>query len=250
MPVFFFFFFFFSSGPRAYAPDAPQPIDLLCNPSIVQTVPKFAASPPSRPCYPRDPWQWRVELLRGRETWLTILPKMHDFHGTVRDLLHAVNVRHGTDGFTSPPKEGALRIFSPWKIRRLRPGLNPRTWVPKASTLPLDHRSRSHAYQFLLLIPKLSWIVMPFMLSLNMKNAKEISTVWFMSSISRRSWCWPFWSLPPQTWRHTIIFWEGTQGEDSVTPTDMPIVSSRDLQLTTDFEQQRQGWNTSILDIP
>ena len=32
--------------------------------------------------------------------------------------------------------------FSPWKIRRLRSGLNPRTWVPKASTLPLDHRSR------------------------------------------------------------------------------------------------------------
>ena len=25
---------------------------------------------------------------------------------------------------------------------RIRPGLNPRTWVPKASTLPLDHRSR------------------------------------------------------------------------------------------------------------
>jgi hypothetical protein len=35
-----------------------------------------------------------------------------------------------------------LRIFSPLKIRRLRPGLNPRTWVPKASMLPLDHRSR------------------------------------------------------------------------------------------------------------
>jgi len=34
-------------------------------------------------------------------------------------------------------------LFSPLKIRRLRPGLNPRTWVPKASTLPLDHRSRS-----------------------------------------------------------------------------------------------------------
>ena len=28
------------------------------------------------------------------------------------------------------------------KIRRLRPGANLRTWVPKASTLPLDHRSR------------------------------------------------------------------------------------------------------------
>jgi hypothetical protein len=71
-----------------------------------------------------------------------ILPEMPDFHVAFRDLLHAVNLRHGTDGFTSPPKEGALRTFSPWKIRRLRSGLNPRTWVPKASTLSLDHRSR------------------------------------------------------------------------------------------------------------
>ena len=67
---------------------------------------------------------------------------MPDFHVTFRDLLHNVNLRHGTKGFTSFPKEDVLRIFSPWKIRRLRPGLNPRTWVPKASTLPLDHRSR------------------------------------------------------------------------------------------------------------
>jgi hypothetical protein len=67
---------------------------------------------------------------------------MPDFHVAFRDLLHAVNLRHGTDGFTFPPKEGVLWIFSPWKIRRLRPGLNPRTWVPKASTLRLDQRSR------------------------------------------------------------------------------------------------------------
>ena len=60
--------------------------------------------------------------------------KMPDFHVTFRDLLHAVNLRHGTNGFTSLPKEGVLRIFSPWKIRRLRPGLNPRTWVPKAKS--------------------------------------------------------------------------------------------------------------------
>ena len=59
-----------------------------------------------------------------------------------RDLLHAANLRHGTDGFTSPPKEGVLRIFFALKIRRLRPGLNPQTRVLKASTLPLDHRSR------------------------------------------------------------------------------------------------------------
>jgi len=60
-----------------------------------------------------------------------------------RDLLDAANLKYATDGFTSPPKEGVLRIFSPLKIRRLRPGLNPRTWVLKASTLPIDHRSRS-----------------------------------------------------------------------------------------------------------
>ena len=57
--------------------------------------------------------------------------KMPDFHVTFRDLLHAVNIRHGTNGFTSLPKKGVLTIFfSPRKIRRLRPGLNPRTWVP------------------------------------------------------------------------------------------------------------------------
>jgi len=57
-----------------------------------------------------------------------------------RDLLQAANLRHKTDGFTSPPKEGVLKIFSPIKIRQSQPGLNPRTWVLKASTLPLDQR--------------------------------------------------------------------------------------------------------------
>jgi len=28
-----------------------------------------------------------------------------------RDLLHAENLRHGTEGFTSRPEEGGLRIF-------------------------------------------------------------------------------------------------------------------------------------------
>jgi hypothetical protein len=50
-------------------------------------------------------------------------------------LLHAANLQHGTDGFTSPPKEGVLRIFFALK--------NPTaSGVPKASTLPLDYRSR------------------------------------------------------------------------------------------------------------
>ena len=65
-----------------------------------------------------------------------------DLHLIFRDLLHAVKLRHETDGFTSPPKEGVLRIFYALRIRRLRPCVKPRTWVPKANTLPLDHRSR------------------------------------------------------------------------------------------------------------
>jgi hypothetical protein len=47
-----------------------------------------------------------------------------------RVLLHAVNLRHGTDGFTSPPKEVVLRNFIALK--------NPSTSVgiePVASTL-------------------------------------------------------------------------------------------------------------------
>ena len=50
-------------------------------------------------------------------------------------LLHAVNLRHGTDGFTSPPEERRAEDFFARKIWRLWPGLNPRTRVPEASTL-------------------------------------------------------------------------------------------------------------------
>jgi hypothetical protein len=46
---------------------------------------------------------------------------------------HGAKLGHGTDYFTSPPKEGMLRIFIYRKIQRLRPGLNPRTREPEAS---------------------------------------------------------------------------------------------------------------------
>ena len=71
---------------------------------------------------------------------VVILPKFR-LPRKLGHLLHYANLRHGTDGFTSPPKEGVLRIFFALKIRQFRPGLNPQTWVLKASTLPLDHRS-------------------------------------------------------------------------------------------------------------
>jgi hypothetical protein len=48
----------------------------------------------------------------GREICPVILPKCR-LPPKFRDLLHAANLRHGTDGFTSPPKECVLRIFSP-----------------------------------------------------------------------------------------------------------------------------------------
>ena len=96
---------------------------------------------PSRP-----PTMREILVVKGGTMWARInrkfclrlrLPRQF------RDLLRAANLRHGTHGFTSLPKEGVLRIFFlPEKSWRLWPGLNPRTWVLQGSTLPLDHRSR------------------------------------------------------------------------------------------------------------
>jgi hypothetical protein len=116
-------------GPETYASDAPQPEGLLCNP---KTLPRnfvrssFRRQVPPRPSDARDPSSEN----RGRELSDNLAYHV-DFHATCRDLLHAANLRHGTDDFTSPPKEVVLRIFfSPLKIRRLPP-----TWVLKTSTL-------------------------------------------------------------------------------------------------------------------
>ena len=55
------------------------------------------------------------DTLRGREMFRQIWPRIR-LPRNSRDLLHAANLRHGTDSFTSPPKEGVLKIFSPLKI--------------------------------------------------------------------------------------------------------------------------------------
>ena len=56
-----------------------------------------------------------ILVAKGGTMWvgngLWILPEMPDFHVTFRNLLHATNLQHGTDGSTSPQKEGVLRIF-------------------------------------------------------------------------------------------------------------------------------------------
>jgi hypothetical protein len=82
---------------------------------------------------PRPPRRERSQW-RKVELWSGILPKWrHPRH---------LGIFYMPQIYEMGPKEGVLRIFSPLKVRRLRPGLNPRTWVLKTSMLPLDHRSR------------------------------------------------------------------------------------------------------------
>jgi len=59
-----------------------------------------------------------------------------------RDLLHAVKLWHGTNRFYFPSEGRCAEDFFALKIRWLQLGVNPRTWISKASTLPLDHQSR------------------------------------------------------------------------------------------------------------
>jgi hypothetical protein len=53
--------------------------------------------------------------------------KMPDFHVAFRDLLHTVNLRHGTHSFTSLPKEGVLAIFFDLKNPTASAGFEPVT---------------------------------------------------------------------------------------------------------------------------
>jgi hypothetical protein len=51
--------------------------------------------------------------------------KMPDFHVAFMDLLHAVNLRHGTHSFISLPKEGVQRIFFALKNPTASAGFEP-----------------------------------------------------------------------------------------------------------------------------
>jgi hypothetical protein len=63
-----------------------------------------------------------------------------DFHINHRVLLHAANLRHGTEGFISHAKEGMLWIFSPEKSD----GFGQVRTRDLGYQMPaLDHRSRS-----------------------------------------------------------------------------------------------------------
>ena len=62
--------------------------------------------------------------LLGWETFRQILPRIW-LPRDSRDLLHAANLRHGTNGFTSPPKGGVLRIFFALKNPTASTGFEP-----------------------------------------------------------------------------------------------------------------------------
>jgi hypothetical protein len=77
----------------------------------------------------------------GREYCPVILPKWRlPLHLGIFYMLQIYDT--GPTALLRLRRKACWGFFSPLKIRRLRPGLNPRSWVPKASTLPLDHRSR------------------------------------------------------------------------------------------------------------
>jgi len=64
------------------------------------------------------------KTLRGREMFQQISSRIR-LPLNSRDLLHAANMRHGTNGLTSPPKEGVLRIFFALKNPKSSAGFEP-----------------------------------------------------------------------------------------------------------------------------
>ena len=87
------------------------------------------------------------------EKYPGILPKCWLPRYIYGDLLHAVKLRHGADGFTSPPKEGVLRIFFALKIRRLRPGCEPANLGTKGQHATSRPPKPLERIMFLLSIP-------------------------------------------------------------------------------------------------
>jgi len=95
-------------------PQMPCSLKAYCatlSPTDVLDIPNFRRQMPLRPHDARDPRSERWNL-RGENTNRKFCLNA-DLHSTFRDLLRAINLRHGTDSFTSPLKEGTLRIFRP-----------------------------------------------------------------------------------------------------------------------------------------
>ena len=114
----------------------------MSNPQLGGPVTRtFQLPPPHVPHVQNDasePQQQKVELWARncrefcQKWWLP-----HHFWV----LLHAVNLWHGTNGFTSPLKEGALRIFSPKKSDGFGQVWTRELGYQRPAHSPLDHQS-------------------------------------------------------------------------------------------------------------
>jgi len=60
--------------------------------------------------------------------------QLPDFHVNLEIFYMSQIYDMGPTALLPLQRKACMRIFSPLKIRRLRPGLNPQTWVLKAST--------------------------------------------------------------------------------------------------------------------
>jgi hypothetical protein len=90
-------------------PDVLQPFRLI----VLTLLWKFTLAPPGAPTSPAmQETSSRETGNCGREMSGNFANKWH-FHAKCRDLLHTANLRHEADSFTSPLKEGTLRIFLP-----------------------------------------------------------------------------------------------------------------------------------------
>jgi hypothetical protein len=107
-----------SLGPRRLMPPyVLQPCRLIVR-TLLWKIPLGLLGAPTSPTTPetssRESGNFGLEISGNiAEKW-RLVRQMWEF-------LRAANLRHGTDGFTSPPKEGTLRIFRPENSNGLEP---------------------------------------------------------------------------------------------------------------------------------
>ena len=121
-----------SAGPRVYAPDAPQPIGLLCDPCppVIFRRSHFRRQVPPCPYDVRDPSSERWDC--GQECWPVM--STSTFH---LGIFYMPQIWDMAPTALLPLRRKACwGFFHPEKSWQLQPGLNPRTWVLKGSTQP------------------------------------------------------------------------------------------------------------------
>ena len=100
----------------------------------------FRCQAPPRLYDVRDPSSKRWNC--GQECWPVILPKCW-LPLYILGIFYMPQICDmGLTALLHLQRKACWGFFRPEKSWRLRPGLNPRTWVLKGSMLPLDHWSR------------------------------------------------------------------------------------------------------------